>query len=105
MQGNDLVAQDVVAGGEALGDVDGPGVVVGDELVGGPLVGGGVEDTRLVELEEAQGGLVGLGAVALALREVVEDRAVVALGPGVPLEVKAAASGDLDGGLTGGGLL
>ena len=105
VQGDDLVAQDVVARGERLGDVDGPLVAVGDELVRGPLVGGGVDDADLGQLEEAQALLVGVGAVAGALGQVVDDRAVVGLGPGVPLEGHGAASSDGDGGLAGGGFL
>ena len=105
VQGNDFVAQDVVARGERLGDVDGPLVAVGDQLVRGPGVGGGVDDTGGGELEEGEGLLVGGGAVAVALSQVVDDGAVVGLGPGVPLESHGAAGGDGDGGLAGGGFL
>jgi hypothetical protein len=105
VQSDDFVTQDVVARGEGLGDVDGPLVAVGDELVGAPLVGGGVDDTRRGELEEGEGLLVGGGAVALALGEVVDDGAVVGLGPGVPLQGHGAAGGDGDGGFAGGGFL
>jgi len=105
VQGDDLVAEDVVARGEGLGDVDGPLVAVGDELVGAPLVGGGVDDTDLSELEEAQALLVGVGAVARALGQVVDDRAVVGLGPGVPLESHGAAGSDRDRGLARSGFL
>ena len=70
-----------------------------DELVRGPLVGGSVEDTSAIELEELEALLLSLGAVALALGKVVQHGAVVRLGPGVPGEGKVAASVDLDGGL------
>jgi len=105
VQGDNFVAQDVVARGEGLGDVDGPLVAVGDQLVGAPGVGGGVDDARRGELEEGQALLVGGGAVALALGQVVDDGAVVGLGPGVPLEGHGAAGSDGDGGLAGGGFL
>lgn len=105
VEGDDLVAKDVVARGERLGDGDSPLVAVGDELVRGPLVGTGVEDTSAGKLEEAEAGLVGLAAVARALGEVVDNGTVVGLGPGVPLESHVAAGLDSDGALAGGGFL
>lgn len=102
MEGDDLVAEDVLTRGERLGDSDGPGVAVGDQLVGGPVVGGGVVETLLVDLEERQVARGDGGAViASALRHVVEDGTVVGLGPGVPLELDLATSGDLGGDSTG----
>lgn len=70
-----------------------------DELVRRPLVGGGIEDTSAIELEELEALLLSLGAVALALGKVVQHGAVVRLGPGVPGEGKVAASVNLDRGL------
>lgn len=51
VQGDDLVAENVLAWGNGLGDLDGPGEVVGDELLGGPLA---AVEAGLVDLEEAQ---------------------------------------------------
>ena len=54
MKGNDLVAEDVVAGLELGGDLDGRGEVVGgDELVGGPDAS---RETLGFELGEGEGG-------------------------------------------------
>ena len=65
-----------------------------DKLVRGPLVGGGVEDTSAIELEELEALLLSSAAVAIALGQVVQNGAVVRLGPGVPLELDGATSGD-----------
>ena len=70
-----------------------------DELVRGPLVGGGIEDTSTIKLEELEALLLGSAAVAIALGQVVQDGAVVRLGPGVPSECHVAASLDRDRGL------
>ena len=79
--------------------------VLTNELVRGPLVGGGIEDTSAIELEELEALLLSLGAVALALGKVVQHGAVVRLGPGVPGEGKVAASVNLDRGLAGSSFL
>ena len=44
-----------------------------------------VDQTTLVDLEPDEAILVSLGAVARAASQVIEDRAVVRLGPSVPL--------------------
>ncbi len=95
MQRDDLVTKDVVARGHGLGDRDGPAVVGGDELIGCPFAG----LVRVIEhalgrnLVEFQGGLVGGGAFAVAVGEVVDDRAVMGLGPSGPLELDGGAGG------------
>ena len=89
----------------SLGRVCDDLAVLTDKLVRGPLVGGSVKDTSTVELEELEALLLSLGAVALALGKVVQDGAVVRLGPGVPGEGEVAASVDLDRGLAGSSLL
>lgn len=89
MECDDLVAEDVEAGGDVLGNLDEPAVAVLNELVGTPLAGGGgtVDKADLVDLEELEGGLVnGLAAGGAAVGEVVDHRTVVRLGPGVPLD-------------------
>lgn len=70
-----------------------------DELVRGPLVGGGIKDTSTIELEELKALLLSGAAVAIALGQVVHHGAVVRLGPGVPGEGDVAASLDRDRGL------
>jgi len=40
VQGDDLMAKDVIAGRDVGGDGGDPGVVVGDQGVGGPGAGG-----------------------------------------------------------------
>lgn len=97
VEGDDLVSENVEAGLDVLGDLDHPAVAVGDELVGGVLAGGGgaVDQTLLADLEELEGLLVdGLAAAGAAGGEVVEDGALVGLGPGVPLEEDAVTGGD-----------
>lgn len=49
-----------------------------------------------MDLEEVEGP-GGRGAVAVDLGEVVDDRAVVGLGPGVPLQLEGVARLDGDG--------
>ena len=89
VQSNDLVTQDEVAR-KVGGDLDSPCVVVGDKLIRGPDTGRGsiTGQPSSIDLEEVQVCLVDLGAVAVvATSEVVNDWAVVAIGPGRPLKV------------------
>ena len=107
MQADDLVTENVVASGDGAGDGDSGAVVVGNELVSCPLAGGvaAVDQTGLGDLEELEGGLVGLGAVAIAVGHVGDDRAVVALGPLGPLQLDLTTGLDLSGDRTRGGFL
>lgn len=86
VEGEDLVAENVVTRGETLGDGDRPSEAVGDEVVGGPVagVGAGVQ-ACLGDLGELKRSLVDGGEVTGDGGDVVDNRAVVALGPGVPL--------------------
>lgn len=96
MQGDNLVTENVLTRSKGLGDGDGPGVAIGDQVVRGPVLGGGVVQALLVDLEEREVAGGGLGAVVtVAPRHVVEDGTVVRLGPGVPLELNLATSSDL----------
>ena len=98
----DLVAEHVVAGREVGGDLDGPRVAGGNELVGRPVAGvRAVDQAALGDLDEREALLVDGGAVGVAGRDVVDHGAVVALGPGVPLQRDGAAGGD--GGVVVGG--
>ena len=95
MESNNLVTENVLAGSDVLGDSDGPGVAVLDQVVGCPAVGGGVVESLLVDLEEGKvTGGDGSAVVTGALGQVVKDGTVVRLGPGVPLELDGATSGD-----------
>ena len=95
MKSDDLVTKDVLAGGDVLGNSDSPGVAVGNQVVGSPVLGSGIVETLLVDLEEGKvAGRGGSAVIASALGEVVDDRTVVRLGPGVPLELDLATSGD-----------
>ena len=60
MESDDLVAEDVGPGCDGGRDDNGPGVVVCDQLVGGPGTGGSgvVYQTGLVDFKEREGGLV-----------------------------------------------
>ncbi|KAL5896110.1 hypothetical protein ACKVWC_011545 [Pyricularia oryzae] len=84
VQGDDLVAEHVVAGSQVAGDGDGGLVAVLDELVGSPDA---VLQTGLADLEEVERRGVDLVAAGgAAVGEVVDDGALVAVGPGVPLD-------------------
>ena len=99
VQGDDLVAEDVEAGGDAGRDLDEPGVVVGDQLVRRPGARsvGAVDETDLVDLEELERVLVDrLAAGGATACEIVDDGALVGLGPCVPLN-EDAVSGWYDG--------
>jgi hypothetical protein len=95
VKGDDLVTENVLAGSDVLGDGDGPGEVVLDEIIGSPVLGSGIVQSLLVDLEEGKVTSRSRGAVVTgALRQVVQNGTVVRLGPGVPLELDLATSGD-----------
>lgn len=79
---NNLVAEDVVARGNILGDLHEPGARVSDEYVGAPVTGvGPVDVANLVDLEELERGLVDGFAIAVTVGEVVQNGSVVRIGP------------------------
>lgn len=94
VQRNHLVSQNIVAGGNVRGQTDGPAQVVGQQLVGRPLVLGDIEQAGLADLEELQLGLVGGLAGTIAVGQIVEDRALVGGGPLVPLDLEGVAGVD-----------
>ena len=98
MQRDGLVAEHVVTRGERGRDSHAPRVVVGDHLVGRPVVG----EANAVDLDPLERGLVGGRALAIALGDVGEHGTDVAFGPLGPLEVDLAAGLD---GAGGGGCL
>lgn len=93
VQGNQLMTENIVSISHGLRNRKGVRVVVLDHVVTGPSTWGvaAVNQTLLVDLEELQAGLVGLGAVAVARSQVVQDRAVVTLGPLGPLQFDLGA--------------
>lgn len=58
VEGDNLVAEDVISGLDALGDLDEPSEVVLDEYVGGPEIGCSVNDGLATDVEEFELGLV-----------------------------------------------
>jgi hypothetical protein len=97
VQSDNLVTEDVVTGRDAAGDSDSAAVVVADQVVRSPGTRDAavIDETSLVDLEELQSGLVDGRAVAIAVGQVGDDRAVVRLGPLTPLQLDATTG--LDG--------
>lgn len=101
VEGDDLVAPDVVAGREVLGDLDDPRVVVGNQLRGSPCSGEGLvrDQTDGGDLEEFEVGLVnGRAVTVVALGKHVDDGAVVGVGPCAPVDLDVVTC--LHGGVT-----
>lgn len=99
MQGDELVADDVAPRGEGRGDGEGPGVVIGDELLGRPAAGAPRgEEAGLVDFEELERGLVvgDARARAVAVGHVGEDGAEVGAGPRRPEQFDLLAGGHGD---------
>lgn len=73
MQGNDLVAEDIVARCNVLRNLNEPAVSIRDELVGSPDAWDcrAVDQTGTADLEELEGGLVDAFAASAAGGEVV----------------------------------
>lgn len=96
VQSNNLVAPDVVAGGQVLGDLDDPRVVVGDELRRAPSAGQGgvVDEADGGNLEELKGRLVDSGAVSVAACQHVDDWANVGIRPGSPVGLDRVTGSD-----------
>ena len=126
MESDDLVTKDEVAWCNVCWDLHGVGEVAGCvgvlardphrgrrttlttvDVVRAPLAwrNAAILQTNGVELEEVEVGLGDLSAITIAASHVVDDRAVMAIWPGVPDEVDGAASGHWDVGGTWSGLL
>lgn len=89
VQGNELVAQDVVAGGKGGRNLDQPTVVVGDQLVIAPGSRNGsvIHESDAINLEELQCRLVNGFAGVTTVCEIVNDWAMMCVGPSRPLEI------------------
>lgn len=97
VEGNDLMTENVVSRGNIGGNLNHPAVIVGNELVGGPLSWGisTINQAGLGDLEELERGLVNsLASLRTAVGEVVDDGTVVALGPSIPLNKDLVTSGN-----------
>ena len=84
VQGDGLVPQHVLSGGDGRRDRRRPREVVGDHLVGPPRAGrlGAVDEPYLVDLEELELRLVDVCTVVVGARcQVVQHGPVVRLGP------------------------
>ena len=101
---DELVTEHVAARRNRGRDLDVPLIASADELVGGPLARRAVAVNKalLRNLEEVQVAGLGRRAAAGALGEIVDDRAMVALRPGVPLQGDGRAGCDGDLGRAGG---
>ena len=96
VQGNDFVANDIVASLQILGDSSSRGEVGLDKVVGGPCSSAAWSDqTSLRDLAPAKSAGSEGGAVTVARSDVVDDGALVAVGPGVPVEGQLGASCDV----------
>lgn len=82
MEGDDLMADDVVARSEVAGERKSGSEVLVDEGVGDPGVGAGIHKCGLGDLLPAEVGGRCAGAFAVAGGNVVDDGAFVGLGPG-----------------------
>jgi hypothetical protein len=89
VQRDDLMAQNVVAGRNGLGDLHHPAVVVIDELVIAPDAGDSrvINQTNTINLEELKCCLVNRLAGTVARGEIIDNRPVVGIRPRGPLQV------------------
>lgn len=88
------MSENVVPALEVAGDGNGPGVVIRNQAVRSPGARIGAGDVpALVDLEPLERGLVDGLAGAVAVREVVGDRALVGGRPGCPLQGDCIAGG------------
>lgn len=94
VEGNDLVPENVVTGPEVRWNLDEPAITIRPEVVGGPGASVAVI-AGTVNLEPPEGLLVDRLAITIACRQVVDDRADMALGPlGGPYDANLVTSAD-----------
>ena len=98
MESNNLVAEDVVTGRKCGWNSSNPGVVVGDHGSGSPCLAVDVV-TAGIDLNPFQGGLINIITFAVAVCNIGDDGADMAVRPSSPLERDLSAS--LDGGGAG----
>lgn len=97
------MTEDVVSWGQTNGNLDGMGEAVSQKLFGGPTawIGSG-DETRLGNLGELEGLLVNGGEITGRGGDVVDNGAVVGIGPCVPYKGHGAASSNSGGASNGG---
>lgn len=93
VKSNNFVAHNVVSRSDGIRDCHSPAVVGGDKFVGSPCTWstGVVDQTTLVNLDKVQLSLVHSRAVAIAVGEVGDNGAVMAVRPWAPLELDSAS--------------
>ena len=94
MEGNYLMTQDIIPSLQILGNGNIPASPLLDQFIRGPLV---PVVAALVDLEEFKRRLVNVVALAIAVREVVQHRPPVILGPCAPGDSDGAAGGNFSG--------
>lgn len=93
MERDDLMADNIVARLKCWRDGDGPAIVIRNQYVSGPSARvAAAEESFLINLEPFQSGFVDRLAGSVAVAHVIEDWAMVACGPGRPLELELCAS-------------
>lgn len=98
LQGNELVAQDILARRKVRRDLSAPLHSVREHLVRAPEAGVGTRNQAgFLELEELKRGGVDVCELALDFGEISHAGPVVAFGPGAPLEFDGAACGNGSG--------
>ena len=82
-----------------------PAVIVGNQLIRCPCSRRGSisDETCLIDLEEFESGFIDRRAISIAVRKVIDDRAVMRIRPGVPLHHNRSAGFDRSGELSIGG--
>lgn len=98
VKGDNFVAEDVVAWSDALRDGDSPFIAGGDQLVRRPATRPRAprDESLLVNLIKFEFSLVGGATFAVAVGEVINDRAMMRLWPGGPLKLHSPASSNRD---------
>lgn len=91
MESDNLVAEDVLAGGKGLGDGDGPCVVLADHLDGSPLA---VLVAVGLDLGPLESGLVDRLDITSVRSDVGDNGANVGLRPGGPVELDCSTGGN-----------
>jgi hypothetical protein len=89
VQGNELVSQNVVAGGKGGRNLNQPAVIVGNQLIITPdsRDSSVIHETYAINFEELQCRFVNGFARVTTVGEIVNDWAMVRVGPRRPLEI------------------
>jgi hypothetical protein len=87
MKCNDLMSEYIISRSDGGRNCDCPCVVTGNKVITGPFTWRRrtIDKSSFINLEEFESHLVGLFAITVAFGHVIEDRAMMRLGPFVPL--------------------